>query len=155
MMARKDRELEAAENTLIEAWGALMRLPDREKGWLRAGERCWWPEIIRDAITDYKTDEEPRRPLSRREVELMEKVFIQPRALVMVLNEDQRRLLAIVLAHKSRKMGEEGFWPDVLGAWRRLPGNAKLGTTDGLRARYERMLQKLSRVGGLVALSAW
>ncbi|NOW44091.1 hypothetical protein FHW96_000218 [Novosphingobium sp. SG751A] len=154
-MARKDVELEAAENTLIEAWDALMRVPDREKGWLRAGERCWWPEIVRDAVTDYKADEAPRRPLSRREVDLMDRVFIQPGALVMMLTDDQRRLLGIVLAHKSRKMGEDGFWPAVLGAWRRLPGNAKLGTTDGLRVRYERALQRLARAGGLVALSAW
>ena len=144
-MARKDPEIEAAEDMLCEAWECLMRSPDRERGFLLSGQRSWWPAIIRDPVTDYAEQEAPRRPLTRREIALRDRVFIAPDALVMRLTVDSRALLAIVLLVKRRAMGEDGLWQTVLGVWRKLPGKAKLGTADGLRVQYRRILDTVAR----------
>ena len=144
-MARRDRDLEATEDMLDEAWACMARLPDRERGWQGQGTMSWWPTVLRDPITDYPGDDEPRMPLGRREVALVADVFDMTDGLVMLLSVDQRRLLAIVLVLRGRARMSEQFWPDVLGVWRRMPGNAKLGTSDGLRMRYARMLQRLAR----------
>jgi len=152
-MARKDPEIEAVEEMLVEAWGFLMRSPDQERGWLRGGNA--WPQIVRDPITDYAEQEAPRRPLSRREVEQRDRVFVRPDALVMRLTGEQRVLLALVLAMKHRGEPDDGgLWASVLGQWRKREGNGKLGTSDGLRVRYGRILDKVAAMERAAAVAS-
>lgn len=41
---------------LVEATDTLRRLPDREKGWLMAGDRIAWPEVIHSAQEHYEAE---------------------------------------------------------------------------------------------------
>ena len=44
---RSDDLLALGEETMIEAWRLLLRLPDREKGWLASGSRSSLPAPLR------------------------------------------------------------------------------------------------------------
>ena len=65
------------EALLVEAWRNMARLPDRERAMLLSGQRSCWPDVVRDRWQDYAdTEAQPRRTLARREVELLEALFI-------------------------------------------------------------------------------
>lgn len=141
-MARKDRELEGAEDMLVEAWGYLMRLPDRDYGFLSSGQRSWWPAIVRDRVTDYADDSAPRLPgLGRREMALVGRVFLDDDCLMMEVVPDLRGLMALVLAMKARPSRGGFRWEHV---WEAMGGRAAGVTSDGLRARYERCLGRIA-----------
>ena len=99
-MARGDVWVEATEAALVDAWGYLMRLPDRERGWF-AGGRVW-PEVVRDPVSDYPDYAAPRLPMGRREMALVGKVFLNDDCLRSRLDQSLRPLVALVLAAKAR-----------------------------------------------------
>lgn len=128
-----------AEETMIEAWRLLLRMPDREKGWLKQGTQSWWPEIVRDIQADYADAEAtPRTSLGRREVARVERAFVVPLCLAEAVPAPHRRLFMMVIAAKAGRMPGGFQWSDI---WERM-GARKCGTTsDGLRARYEAALR--------------
>lgn len=143
-MARKDAAIEAIEELLLEAWDLLMRSPDPERGWLASGTRSGWPQIIRDKITDYAdTDGQLRLQLSRREVRLRDRVFIDPDCLAMEIAPALRPLVAVVLAMRSRPEAGGFSWSRV---WQVLGGRESGCTSDAWRVRYDRVLQQLALV---------
>lgn len=144
-MARKDQAIEEIEEMLLEAWELHMRLPDRERGWLASGSRSGWPQIVRDRLEgDYPdVDARPRQQLSRREMALVDRVFLSDACLTLEVAPVLRPLLAVVLALKVRP-GAGGFsWPRVWGA---LGGRESGVTSETLRKRYERLLTQLALV---------
>lgn len=148
MMARKNPAIEAAEEMMIDAWRLLFRMPDPERGWLASGSRSGWPQIVRDRITDYADDDaQPRPQLNRRDVALVNRVFLDPECLAMDIAPANRPLVATVLTMKT--------WRDVGGfrweaVWQALGGRDSGATTDQMRVRYERVL---GRIAALVAKS--
>lgn len=139
-MARQDGELEAFEEMLVEAFGNLLRLPDRERGFLLSGRRTWWPQIVRDRVTDYGDSEAaPRRQMSRREADLVRDLFEREGCLVEVVPVERRALVGLVLTMRVRR-GGQWTWADV---WRALGGRACGATSDGLRSRYETQLRRM------------
>lgn len=143
-MARQDRQLEATEEMLIEAWRLLMRLPDRDRGWLASGQRSAWPAMVKDIFADYADlDATPRLQLGRREMAIVGRVFLDPGCLVMEIAEANRRLVALVLARKAGRMPGGFRWEDV---WEAMGGRSSHTTTDALRVRYERVLARLTVV---------
>jgi hypothetical protein len=122
----------------------LMRSPDPERGWLANGARSAWPAIIRDRVTDYPDEEErPRLQLSRRQVALRDRVFIDPDCLAMEIAPALRPLVAVVLAMRSRPEVGGFSWSRV---WEVLGGRESGCTSDGLRMRYERVLRQIASV---------
>lgn len=145
-MARRDPVIEAMEEMLLEAWQLLLRSPDQERGWLASGSRSWWPQIVRDRVTDYADDDaRPRLQMGRREVALRDRVFVDAPCLAEEIAPANRALVAVVLTMKS--------WRDVGGfrwerVWEALGGRESGVTSDGLRVRYERTLRRLVVVEG-------
>lgn len=143
-MARRDPVIEAMEETLLEAWGLLMRSPDQERGWLTSGARSWWPQIVRDRVTDYADgDARPALQMGLREVGLMNRVFVDVGCLAEEIAPANRALVAVVMTMKT--------WRDVGGfrwerVWEALGGRESGATSDGLRVRYERTLRRLATI---------
>jgi hypothetical protein len=137
-MARQDPELEAAEDMLIEAWQYLMRLPDRERGWLASTSRSCLPDVLRDPVSDY--GETMVRPqLTRRQAELVATVFTVPRCLSLAVRPRDRRLMASVLKAKAGRLPGGFRWEDI---WQQLPrAEQRKVTTAALRDRYEQGLR--------------
>jgi len=140
-MARRDDWLNEVEIMLVDAWSYLMRLPDRERAWLASASRSAWPVVIRDPITDYAEQEEPRMPLGRREMAMVGKVFLDEGCLMVRLDVALRPLVAVVLSMKARPERGGFKWEPV---WERMGGKACGVSTDGLRNRYERALVRLA-----------
>jgi hypothetical protein len=143
-MARRDGEFDVAEEMLLDAWGYLMRLPDAHRGFLQSGQRSWWPQIVRDPVEDCTVDDAPRRmPLGRREMALVDRVFLDADCLMMEVAVDIRPLVAVVLAMKSRPARGGFRWEQV---WERMGGQACGVSSDGLRARYDRSVRRVAKV---------
>lgn len=162
-MARRDPVIEAMEDMLLEAWGLLMRSPDQERGWMTSGSRSWWPEIVRDRITDYAdSDLQPRLQMGLREVALRDRVFVDVGCLAEDIAPHNKPLVAVVLTMKT--------WRDVGGfrwerVWEALGGRESGATTGGLEKRYKRTLERLAAIeagrvapldfDGTLASSGW
>ena len=145
-MARQDSRFAIVEETAIEAWGLLMRLPDRERGFLTSGSRSALPAPIRDRITDYAdVDAVPRRQLGRREMALVGEWFLDPECLVMEIAPSNRALVALVLTMRGRRGGGGFEWSEV---WTVLGGRRLGVTSDALRMRYERSMGRIAAVIG-------
>jgi hypothetical protein len=143
-MARRDGDFEATEDMLVDAWGYLMRMPDRDRSFLQSGQRSWWPQIVRDVIDDCTAEDAPRSmPLGRREMAVLDRVFLDVDCLVMEVAVDIRPLLAVVLAMKSRPARGGFRWEQV---WDRMGGQACGVSSDGLRARYDRAVRRVGVV---------
>ena len=126
---------------LVEAWGYLLRLPDRDRGWLNSVSRGQWPDIVRDPVEDYTDKDEPRLPLGRREMNMVGKCYTDEGCLVMALDAPLRPLLAVVLGMKARPERGGFKWESV---WERMGGRACGVTSDALRGRYERSLRAMA-----------
>lgn len=133
-------EIEAA---LMDAMDYLGRMPDRERGFLSAGSRSSWPEIIRSTwYGDYgDEDEEPRGPgLTRVQVDHVERWLSGSSAFLLNVAPAHRRLVGIVLRIKRQDEGGGFEWSDV---WR-IFGDRTV-TSDALRKRYERAIRKVAQ----------
>jgi hypothetical protein len=145
-MARRDRELEAIENDLVDAWRMLRCLPDRERGFLSSGSRSAWPEIVKDVQSDYADQEAvPRRRLSRSDMAMLDRVFALSggRPALDAVRVRDRKLFALVMARKAGAMAGGFAWEDV---WEALGGKAIGATTAALRSRYEDALKAVAGV---------
>lgn len=159
-MARQNEALQAIEDELVETLRLLWRLPDRERGFLMAGRRSSWPEIVRDADDAFWLDfdpatvaredrPEPRIAMSRKNVERMQAVWLRPGCLVEAIRIEDRKLVATVAARKAGRMPGGFRWEDVWQALRgRLPsiqrkGEVRKVTSDDMRKRYEAALGRM------------
>jgi hypothetical protein len=124
------------EERLVEAWGFLRRLPDRERGWQTI--RANWPDTLRHTwFGDYPSSDAESAPcapgLRTAEVARMEEAL----AWVAWVPERDRRLLGLVLSALDR--GEaQAPWIDlahVIGAG---------ATPDALRMRYGRAVSRIA-----------
>lgn len=154
-MARKDPRIEAAEDELVACAWFLRRMPDRERSWL-LHSTLRWPAMIRDQ-GDYPDDEDPRPPLSRREIARANAMFNDPGCYVeRAVAVRDRALVWVAAMMKGRGAGARFGWDDVWNALgRMLPtgavdsdGRAKVRkvTSDAMRMRYARALEALAGV---------
>lgn len=146
-MARSNPVLAMAEETMIEAWRLLQRLPDRERGWLRSGQRGAWFDMVKDRQADYADhDAAPRLQLGRREVAKVERAFLAELCLAEAVPPAHLRLFATVIAAKAGRLPGGFKWQDI-GArlYGRSWGTARCdATTDTLRSRYEACLGRVA-----------
>lgn len=140
-MARQNDRLQFVEEMLIEAWLLLLRMPDRERGWLRSGTRSAWPEHLRDWWEYADSEAQPRSVLSRREMRLVDRVFLASGCLTEQLGADARKLLGLVVAMRARPDAGGFRWEAV---WLRIGGKRSGVTKDAIARRYERALARLS-----------
>jgi hypothetical protein len=136
--------LALGEETMIEAWRLLLRMPDREKGWQRSGSKSWWPEIVKDLQADYAdADAAPRLQLSRREYERCRRAWWAQLCYAEAVPWVHGRLFMTVIAAKAGRMPGGFRWEDV-GArlYGKAWGTARCdATSDALRMRYEACLR--------------
>lgn len=154
-MARQDDMVQRAEAVMIEAWQLLMRLPDRERGWLKSGTRSGMPDVVRDkwqgwidgalalelGLTAPEPEAAPRRQLGRREMALVRMAWEQVGCLAEAPLPQHRALFAMVIATKAGRMPGGFRWSDI---WTRMGGRATGVTSDALRARYEASLGRVA-----------
>lgn len=152
-MARKDPEIEAAEDELVACMQMLWRMPDRERSFLYHST-LRWPAMVRDQ-GDYPDEDEPRPPLSRREVERVERMFNRSDAYVRrAIDRRDLRLVAVVATMKAGGARGGFGWDDV---WKAMAGQMPTGaidsdgqlklrkvTSDAMRKRYEGAMVKLA-----------
>lgn len=122
------------EERLVEAWGFLMRMPDRERGWQRL--KACWPDMRRhNHFGDYgdmDADAVPKKPgLRTAEVDRMEEAL----GWIEWVKERDRKLVGVVLSQLQRASGIE--WGDVVDA---LHSDA---APDALRMRFGRSLTRI------------
>lgn len=138
-----------AEDALTAAIEYLFALPDRERGFLSAGSRSGWPQIVRSVREgDYgegQGENEDARPpspqLTRRMVALVERMLTGEAPIANAVPEGQRGLVCRVVVMK-RWPGPDGFrWERV---WEMQGGFASGTTTDALRVRYSRAIEKIA-----------
>ncbi|MGF7152497.1 hypothetical protein [Novosphingobium gossypii] len=139
-----------AEDTLTAAVEYLGAMPDRERGFLAAGQRSAWPAIVRDLQADYAdVDASPSPQLTRRCANLVERMLTGERPLANAIPEGHRPLVGRVIVMK-RWPGPDGFgWDRVFralgGELYNLARRDVLPTTsDGMRKAYERAIGRLA-----------
>jgi hypothetical protein len=121
------------EERLVEAWGFMLRLPDRERGWHRL--KASWPDMRRhNAFGDYgDMDAEawPSMPgLRTAEVDRMDEAL----GWVDWVPEQHRALIGVVLGMLQRI--DEPDWVWVAG----VIGGVK---ADACRMRYSRAITRI------------
>ncbi|QIG79979.1 hypothetical protein [Stakelama tenebrarum] len=133
------------QERLVEAWGFLMRMPDRERGWLRSGVSSIYREfrlseaeawrLYQIDSDDYHGDARPKLPpLSSVEVDRMEE------ALAWVSAYAPRRdcgLIGVVLAQLQRSARPS--WEEAAD---KIGGDA---APAALSRRYERAMGAVCR----------
>lgn len=132
-----DRELatfDLVEARLVEAWGYLLRLPDREIGWHRL--KASWPDVRRHtAFGDYgdmEPDAKPKLPgLRTAEVDRMEEAL----GWVEWVAEQHRPLIGVVLGMLQR--ADRPDWDWISGKVDGDPGS------DACRKRYSRAVTRI------------
>lgn len=124
---------------LVEAWGFLRRMPDREAGW--GSDRAYWPDILRhSAFGDYPESEPEDRPrlpgLRAAEVGRMEEAlgwveWVEPR---------DRKLMGVVLGQLQRESRP---------AWRAAAHKLGwAGHPDTLARRWDRAIGRIAATLG-------
>ena len=151
-MTRTDPMLALGEETMIEAWRLLLRLPDREKGWLASGSRRSLPAPLREnlgwidaelalklGLTMPEPPPEPRTQLGPREMAKLHRAWFAPLCLAEAVPSPHRRLTMAVIAAKAGRMPGGFRWEDVGAAlYGKRWGTARCdATSDALRMRYE------------------
>lgn len=141
-MARQNEQIDYAELRMIEAWQLLMRLPDRERGWLKSGHGMKWPAMVRDAQAEYADpDATPRPQLGRREMALVRLAWWQDDCLAEAVLPEHRALFALVIAIRAGRQPGGFKWEDV---WVRFGGKRCGVTKEALRGRYEASLGRVA-----------
>lgn len=130
---------------LVEAWGFLRRMPDREAGWVRSGQvsslyrlcqltpREAW-SLYRIDSDDYDRDAQPRQPgLRAAEVDRMNETL----AWVEWVPERDRKLVGVALSRLERG--------DATVPWIALAPVLALGVgPDALRMRFDRAITRIA-----------
>ena len=148
-MAVQKKPFEIAEEMLVEAWGYMLRSPDRERGFLSSGSRGSMPQIVRERFEDldrfFDPPPLPPLPLGHREIALRDRVFIDDDCLMMEVSPELSDLVATVLAMKARPERGGFRWERV---WEAMGGKRCGVTSDALARRYERCLARITVVMG-------
>lgn len=151
------------EDAMVEAWGYLRRLPDREGALLRsAGVSSIWRQAVHEGgdvwhryAIDY-FDQEPvvAGGLNAKEVAHLDKVLMGSGSWMERVPERDRKLVGIVLDERAKvEAGARsgGFGWDVVRRRLGQGGRPVTVSVDALRRRYERALAKVcawvNRVG--------
>ena len=137
-----------AEEALIAAVEYLGGLPDRERGFLSAGSRSGWPEIVRSARDgDYgagqgvlETEVAPSARLTRRMVDHVTRMMIGERPCADAIPVGHRRMVGLVLVMKRWAPGGV----DWSAVWQAEGGKASGLTSDTHRKRYDRAVAKVA-----------
>lgn len=127
------------EEKMIEAWGFLMRLPDRERGWMASSARSSMPAVVRsNRDGDYFETQQGRPGLRSHEVTLVERALIGEGAWIEWVPTRDRELVATVLTVKGWHVSGGFAWSDVAEemAWVAGP--------DALRMRYNRAVSRIA-----------
>lgn len=123
------------EERLVEAWGFLCRMPDREAAHLRVSVMSIWQQIVRqwgDAAPD-AFSKRPRLGLRSHEVDRMDEAL----AWVELLRPHDRQLVGRVLPWLARGA------VDI--PWRKIKAEMGwIGSPDALRMRYGRAINKIA-----------
>lgn len=119
---------------LVEAWGYLLRMPDREAGWHRI--KAMWPDMRRHHrfgdYGDMDPDARPKQPgLSTDEVDQMAEAL----GWVEWVRERDRKLIGLVLGQLQRVAHPE--WPAI--ARQMDPSRSP----DAFRKQYARALTRI------------
>ncbi|GEM_PF-1034175 len=122
------------EERLVEAWGYLLRMPDRERGFHRVAAS--WPDVRRHtAFGDYgdmDADARPKKPgLRTAEVDSMEEAL----GWVEWVPERHRALIGLVLGMLQRIDDPDWVWVAS-----RLDGRPQ---PDACRMRYNRAITRI------------
>jgi hypothetical protein len=136
---RSDDLHKLAEETMIQAFRLLLRMPDREKGWLRSGHGMKWPAMVKDVQADYADpDAAPRLQLGKADVERMERAWVHELCYAEAVPVHHQKLFMTVLAAKAGRQPGGFRWEDVgEKLYGRAWGTARCdATTDALRMRY-------------------
>ncbi|WP_394658559.1 hypothetical protein [uncultured Novosphingobium sp.] len=138
-----------AEDALMAAFEYLRSMPDRERGFLSAGSRSGWPEIVRESWEYADAEARPSPRLSRQHAEHVEQFLTGPKPLANVIAEQHRAFVGRVIMMQLWP-GPDGFgWDRVFrqqrGVLFNLVRKVELPTTsDGLRKAYERAIGKVA-----------
>lgn len=127
------------EEKMIEAWGFLMRMPDRERGWLASCARSSMPAVVRsNRDGDYFETQQGRPGLRAHEVTLVERALIGEGAWIEWVPTRDRELVATVLTVKGWHLSGGFHWSDVADEmdWAAGP--------DALRKRYSRAVGRIA-----------
>lgn len=130
-----------AEDALLGAVEYLRALPDRERGFLSAGSRSGWPQVLRITQEDYPDEPDRRRRLTRKEMAQLDRMLLGTRACALAVPGQHRALVGRVLAMKLSERGGGFRWEEV---WEREGGRRCGVTSDALRMRYERAVAKVA-----------
>lgn len=136
---------ELVQERLVEAWRMLMRMPDREKGWLSSGTMSLWRMVTRD-LTEAAADETPiaRTSLTSREVDRMNETL----AWLDHVDEGDRKLVGLAIRELANGASRV--------RWRELNRHfgRRRGTGDLLRMRYSRAIAKICKALGAAEIRA-
>lgn len=127
------------EEQMLEAWGYLMRLPDRERGWLASCARSSMPTVVRSVREGDYFEDAPGRPgLRANQVDLVDRALTGTAAWIMWVVERDRSLVAVVLQAKSARL-VGGFTWGLVASWYGWGGHS-----DALRKRYSRAVGRIA-----------
>lgn len=140
-----------AERALLEAVEWLGRLPDRDRGFLRAGARSGWPEVLRlRSDGDWADGDQgqmgaevaaPTAALSRRQMVRLSRLLLDADCAAMAVPEGHRSLVGRVLVMMNWPGADEFTWSRVWVA----EGGRRCGvTSDALRKRYDRAIGRVA-----------
>lgn len=144
-----------AEDALSAAFEYLGKMPDRDRAFRMAGSRSCWPEIIRSVRDgDYGDGQghadavAPSARLTRRCVDLVDRMLLNADHAAQVIPEGHRRLVGRVLwlkrvdeacfAWSAIWKAEDGMLSDL------RTGEVRRVTSDAMRKAYERAIGRLS-----------
>ncbi len=165
MSVRADDLMKLGEVTMIEAFRLLLRMPDREKGWLKSGSRSsmpvplverWLGSIPADLALELglevpEESAEPRLQLSSRDVAKVRRAWWGDSCFARAVHDhmlkrgeseaairERAQLVMMVVAAKSGRMPGGFKWEDIgRRIYGRDWGRARCGVSkDGLRMRY-------------------
>ena len=123
------------QERLVEAYGFLRRLPDREAGWLRTTTMGLWREVKREWGDYVDADERPRIPgLTRNEVARMDEAlewlgWVKP---------ESRKIVGTALRQLHNGYSRIA-WGEM------TPDPTQPGSSDRLRMAYGRALNVICR----------
>ena len=129
-----------AEEMLGDAVEWLGAMGDREGAFLAAGRSSSWPQVLRIEQSDYPDRPDPRRRLSRKEVEHVERFMLAGDAVFLAIPEQHRSLVGRVLIMKRFPERSGGFcWLYVREALLKMARDGeRVPAKEALRKRYER-----------------
>lgn len=127
---------DAVEARLVEAWGFLGRMPDREAAWLRGGVSSIYRSIVREWNDYWQTDDKPvRLGLRSAEVDRMNEAL----GWLDHVRPADRKLVGFVLQALARGYSD----PPWRGLCRPMGWG---GHSDALRKRYSRSITRIAHV---------